>query len=176
MDWQTASRLPWGILLLFGGGLSLASAMDTTGVTRFIGEQFQALRGLPLVVMVAAIAGVVIFLTELTSNTAVTTTLMPVLAGAAVGLGVDPAYLLVPAALAASCAFMLPVATPPNAIVFGSGYVSLPQMPRGPPAQPHRHRPRLGRGACTRTVRGDDPAVNARVIDTGNRSLMVAAR
>lgn len=130
MDWQTASRLPWGILLLFGGGLSLASAMDTTGVTRFIGEQFQALRGLPLVVTVAAIAGVVIFLTELTSNTAVTTTLMPVLAGAAVGLGVDPAYLLVPAALAASCAFMLPVATPPNAIVFGSGYVSLPQMAR----------------------------------------------
>lgn len=128
MDWETARKLPWGILLLFGGGLSLASAMQANGVSALIGEQFAVLSGVPTVVIILVVAGVVIFLTELTSNTAVTTTLMPILAGAAVGLGVEPMMLLVPAAIAASCAFMLPVATPPNAIVFSSGQVSVFQM------------------------------------------------
>ena len=128
MDWGTAKKLPWGILLLFGGGLSLASAMQANGVSALIGEQFAVLAGAPTVLLILAVVVVVIFLTELTSNTAVTTTLMPILAGAAIGLGVEPMMLLVPAAIAASCAFMLPVATPPNAIVFSSGQVTIFQM------------------------------------------------
>lgn len=130
MDWETASRLPWGILILFGGGLSLAAAIQANGVDRFIGSGFETLTGVHPFLIVLATGLVVIFLTELTSNTALTNTLMPVLggAGAASVLGVDAALLLIPAALAASYAFMLPVATPPNAIVFGSGYVRLAQM------------------------------------------------
>lgn len=132
MDWETASRLPWGILILFGGGLSLAGAIQANGVDRFIGSGFTTLRGVPPFLIVLTVTLVVIFLTELTSNTAVTNTLMPVLggAGAAAALGMDAALLLVPAAVAASYAFMLPVATPLNAIVFGSGYVRLAQMVR----------------------------------------------
>jgi sodium-dependent dicarboxylate transporter 2/3/5 len=130
MDWETASRLPWGILILFGGGLSLAAAIQATGVDRFLGGGFTALAGVPPFLLVLAVALGVVFLTELTSNTAVTNTLLPVLGGAAVALGVDAAVLLIPAAIAASYAFMLPVATPPNAIVFGSGYVRLPEMVR----------------------------------------------
>jgi sodium-dependent dicarboxylate transporter 2/3/5 len=132
MDWETASRLQWGILILFGGGLSLAGAIQANGVDRFIGRGFETLSGVHPFLIVLAVTIGVIFLTEVTSNTAVTNTLMPVLggAGAAAALGVDPALLLVPAAVAASYAFMLPVATPPNAIVFGSGYVRLAQMVR----------------------------------------------
>jgi solute carrier family 13 (sodium-dependent dicarboxylate transporter), member 2/3/5 len=128
MNWQTAEKLPWGILLLFGGGLSLAGAIKTTGVDTWIGNGFQMLAGAPLIVLILAVAILVIFLTEMTSNTAVTTTMLVVLGGAAVGLGVPPEPLLIAAALAASFAFMLPVATPPNAIVFSSGYVTLAQM------------------------------------------------
>lgn len=128
MNWETARKLPWGVLLLFGGGLSLASAIKETGVDVFLGQQFGVLEGAPTLVIVLAVAAMVIFLTELTSNTAVTSALLPVLAAAAVGLGVDPLSLCVPAALAASFAFMLPVATPPNAVVFGSGRVSVRQM------------------------------------------------
>jgi len=130
MDWETTRRLPWGVLLLFGGGLSLAAAIRTNGVDHFLGAQLTVFAGLPTVVVVAIVATLVIFLTELTSNTAVTTTLLPVLAGAASGLGVEPMTLLVPAAVAASYAFMLPVATPPNAVVFGSGHVALRDMAR----------------------------------------------
>jgi sodium-dependent dicarboxylate transporter 2/3/5 len=132
MDWETAARLPWGILILFGGGLSLAGAIRATGVDRFIGRGFEALGAVPPILVVLGVALGVTFLTELTSNTAVTTTLMPVLggAGAAAALGMDPTLLLVPAAVAASYAFMLPVATPPNALVFGSGHVRLAQMVR----------------------------------------------
>lgn len=128
MDWQTAERLPWGILILFGGGLALASAVDTNGVDEFIGLAFAGLTWAPTVLVIGAVAATVIFLTELTSNTAVTAALMPVLASAAGELGIAPDTLLVPAAIAASCAFMLPVATPPNAIVFSSGQVSIAQM------------------------------------------------
>ncbi len=130
MDWATASRLPWGILLLFGGGLSLAAAIQANGVDAFIGRAFGVLEGVHPFIIIGSVAVVVVFLTELTSNTAVTNALMPVLggAGAAAALGVDAELLLIPAAVAASLAFMLPVGTPPNAIVFGSGYVRLPQM------------------------------------------------
>lgn len=130
MNWEWARRLPWGILILFGGGLSLAAAVKDYGVAELIGRQARVLDPLPGVLIVVAIATVVIFLTELTSNTATTATLLPVLAGAAPALGLPPLLLLVPATVAASCAFMMPVATPPNAIVFGSGHVTIPQMCR----------------------------------------------
>lgn len=130
MDWQTAERLPWGVLLLFGGGLSLAAGMKSTGLEVSIGEQMAGLRGLPPWAIVGIVALVVVFLTELTSNTATTAALVPVLGGAAEGMGVPAPMLMVPAAVTASFAFMLPVATPPNAIVFGTGRVSIAQMAR----------------------------------------------
>jgi sodium-dependent dicarboxylate transporter 2/3/5 len=130
LDWDTAKALPWEILILFGGGLSLAAAIAANGVDAFIAAGFSGLAGLPPWVLVLAVAAVVVLLTEITSNTAVTTTLMPVLAATAAATGAPPGMLLTAAALAASCAFMLPVATPPNAIVFASGQVSVPQMAR----------------------------------------------
>ncbi|MEZ6244022.1 MAG: DASS family sodium-coupled anion symporter [Phycisphaerales bacterium] len=131
MDWHTAERMPWGVLILFGGGLALAKAMEANRVDVFIGSAFSGAGGLPLIVLIALVAAVVIFLTELTSNTAVTSALLPVLAGVALELNIDrPLALLMPAAIAASFAFMLPVATPPNAIVFSSGRVSVAQMAR----------------------------------------------
>jgi len=130
MDWQTAVRLPWGLLILFGGGLSLAAALDGSGFSAFLGSQVGALGVLPEVLLVALVVGLMIFLTELTSNTATTATLIPVMFAVAAGLGLDPLLLVVPAGIAASCAFMLPVATPPNAIVFGSGRLTIAQMSR----------------------------------------------
>lgn len=130
LDWDTAKTLPWGILLLFGGGLSLAGAISANGVDAWLASGFSGLAGVkPLWVLVAA-ASLVIFLTELSSNTAVANTFIPILAAAAIGLGIDPMPVLFAAALAATCAFMLPVATPPNAIVFSSGLVSIGQMIR----------------------------------------------
>lgn len=130
LDWRTASKIPWGVLVLFGGGLSLARAMDQSGLADWIGSIVAALDGVPALVILAFVAGLVVFLTEMTSNVATTSMAMPVMAGAAVGLGIDPLLLMTAAALAASMAFMLPVATPPNAIVFGSGYLTIPQMSR----------------------------------------------
>jgi solute carrier family 13 (sodium-dependent dicarboxylate transporter), member 2/3/5 len=130
LGWEEAEKLPWGVLILFGGGLSLAGAIQVTGLAGWIGEALAIFAVLPFVLLVAGVAAVVIFLTELTSNTATAAAFLPIVAALAVGLGADPLALAVPAALAASCAFMLPVATPPNAIVFGSGRVSLPQMAR----------------------------------------------
>jgi len=128
MNWDRAKRLPWGILILFGGGLSLAAAVQANGVADFIGASVSAFSGVPTLVLVLIVVTMVIFMTELTSNTATTATLVPILAAIAPGLGVHPYLLIVPAAIAASCAFMMPVATPPNAIVFGSGYLTIPQM------------------------------------------------
>ena len=128
LEWQQAVKLPWGILLLFGGGLSLASAVRSTGVDRFIGSSVSSLEGLPRPVLVLAVTVLVIFLTELTSNTATTATFLPIIGAAAEGLGIEPLLLLIPMTLAASCAFMMPVATPPNAIVFGSGEITIAQM------------------------------------------------
>mgnify|MGYP006278292977 CR=1 FL=1 len=130
LDWATVSDLPWGVLLLFGGGLSLASAVERTGLATWIGGQFEALGGLPIVLLILAVTITIVLLTELTSNTATTAAFLPIMASVAVGVGQNPYLLVVPAALAASCAFMLPVATPPNAIVYGSKVLTIPQMAR----------------------------------------------
>ena len=130
LNWDWASRLPWGVLLLFGGGLSLAGAAGASGLSVWIGNGMAAWGGLPTILLLAAVITVVVFLTEVTSNTATTATLLPLLAAAAIAIGENPLLVCIPAALAASCAFMLPPATPPNAIVFGSGQVTIPQMAR----------------------------------------------
>ena len=130
MNWKTAKRMPVGILFLIGGGLGLAQSVHATGVADFIGSSAASLRGLPPLVLVLAITTAMVFLTELTSNTATAATLLPILASLAPALGLHPYELMVPATLASSCAFMMPVATPPNAIVFSSGYVSVAQMCR----------------------------------------------
>ncbi|ADB61503.1 anion transporter [Haloterrigena turkmenica DSM 5511] len=130
LDWTNAVDIPWGVILLFGGGLAIASGFGDTGLAAWIGEQLQALEGVSMILVLFAVVFMTIFLTEVTSNTATTAMLMPILAGVAVGIGVHPFGLMIAGATAASFAFMLPVATPPNAIVFGSGYISLPQMAR----------------------------------------------
>jgi sodium-dependent dicarboxylate transporter 2/3/5 len=130
LDWETAMKLPWGILVLFGGGLSLAAAIQANGVGELLAAQVAGMTGTPSLLIVLAAVTLIVFLTELTSNTATAATLIPLLAALAPGLGLDPLMLIVPAALAASCAFMLPVATPPNAIVFGSGLVGVADMSR----------------------------------------------
>lgn len=130
MEWETATKLPWGILILFGGGLSLASAVQANGVAEFIGSGAHHLAGMPSFIHILGITATVLFLTELTSNTATTAALLPVLAAVAPGFGLHPYYLIFPAAISSSCAFMMPVATPPNAIVFGSGEVTIRQMIR----------------------------------------------
>lgn len=131
LDWATAVQLPWGVLLLFGGGLALSSQFTSSGLTEWIGTQAQSLRGLAVLLLVALITTGVIFLTELTSNTATAATFLPVIGGVAMGIGQDPLLLTIPVALAATSAFMLPVATPPNAIVFGTGYVNIGSMVKG---------------------------------------------
>jgi len=132
LNWKDAEAgMPWGTLLLFGGGLSLASAVVSSGLDSWIGAQVTGLGVLPTVLLVAAIATLVLFLTEFTSNTATAATFIPILGGVAIGIDADAMTLLLPAAFAATCAFMLPIATPPNAIVFGSGVISIPQMMRG---------------------------------------------
>lgn len=130
LSWKEAENLPWGVLLLFGGGLSLAAAIQETGLAGWIGGRLEGLGTLPLPLLVGAIVVLMVFLTELTSNTATAAAFLPVVAALAVAIGSSPLTLAVPAALAASCAFMLPVATPPNAVVYGSGRIELPQMMR----------------------------------------------
>lgn len=130
LDWESARRIPWGILLLFGGGLSLAHAFDISGLAVWIGDRVALFGALPTIGLVAVVAVVFLLLTELTSNTATATMGMPLMAGVAAGVGTEPLPLMAAAALACSMAFMLPVATPPNAIVFGSGRVTIAQMVR----------------------------------------------
>ncbi len=130
LNWTWAKRAPWDVLILFGGGLSLAAAIDSTGLAAWLGGALQALGVYPAVVLVLGLVALVIYLTELTSNTATTAAFLPVVAALAGELGLTPLQLAAPAALAASCAFMLPVATPPNAIVYGSGHVSVSEMAR----------------------------------------------
>jgi sodium-dependent dicarboxylate transporter 2/3/5 len=130
MTWHDAGRLPWGVLLLFGGGLSLAAAVSSTGLAHWLGEGLAPLSALGVMVLVLAATALVIFLTELTSNLATTATFLPVMGAIAIQADVSPLLLCVPITLAASCAFMLPVATPPNAIVFASGMLTIPQMVR----------------------------------------------
>jgi solute carrier family 13 (sodium-dependent dicarboxylate transporter), member 2/3/5 len=130
LEWEDAKTLPWDVLVLFGGGLSLAAAISQTGLADWIGAEMTSLQALPTIGIVIAVTLVVIFLTELTSNTATAAAFLPILGSLAVGIGQNPLLLAIPAALAASCAFMMPVATPPNAIVYGSSFVTIPQMAR----------------------------------------------
>lgn len=128
LDWSVARDLPWGVLLLFGGGLALAGSIVATGVDVWIGEMLSGVGGMPIIFMIAIVAILILFLTEFTSNTATATMILPVLAGLAMALDVHPLALMVPAAMAANCAFMLPVGTPPNAIVFGTNKVTIGEM------------------------------------------------
>lgn len=130
LNWSTAKGIPWGVLLLFGGGLSLAAAISSSGLAAWLGTVLSVLTSFHVFTLLLSIVAMVVFLTELTSNTATTATLLPVLGGIATAAYLEPMLLIAPMALAASCAFMLPVATAPNAIVFGSGKVSIPQMAR----------------------------------------------
>lgn len=130
INWEEAVKLPWGVLLLFGGGLAIAQAFRDSGLAAWIGSQMSLLEGVSLIVLLLAIIAMVNFLTEITSNLATTAMLLPVLAPLALSIDVHPFLLMAGATIAASCAFMLPVATPPNAIVFGSGYLKIPDMVR----------------------------------------------
>ncbi|PRX53829.1 SLC13 family permease [Flagellimonas meridianipacifica] len=128
IDWKTAETIPWGILLLFGGGLALAEGFKTSGLAEWIGNQLTLFEVFPAILLVLAIIIVVNFLTEITSNVATAAMLMPVLAALAITIDVHPYFLMIATTIAASCAFMLPVATPPNAVVFGSGLLTIPKM------------------------------------------------
>jgi solute carrier family 13 (sodium-dependent dicarboxylate transporter), member 2/3/5 len=130
LDWETCSRIPWGALVLFGGGIAIATAFTTSGLSDVAAAHLAALQGLPTLLVIALICAGMIFLTELTSNTASAALVMPILAAAALATGVDPALFMLPAALAATCAFMLPVGTAPNAIAYGSGEVPAKRMLR----------------------------------------------
>lgn len=130
VTWEDTRKLPWGVLILFGGGLALAGAMTESGLTEWIGQSLAPLGTFNIALLLIAATALVIFLTELTSNLATTATFLPVMAAVAIETGQDPLLFVVPVTLAASCAFMLPVATPPNAIVFSSGAVSIPRMMR----------------------------------------------
>ena len=128
MNWETATKLPWGVLILFGGGLALASAAEVNGVPGYIGSLATGFSGWPFWAVLLAIIAIMVFMSELTSNTAQVATMLPILAALAPVLGIPAGVLLVPATVAASCAFMMPVGTPPNAIVFGTGLVRMPDM------------------------------------------------
>ncbi|HLR60890.1 MAG TPA: DASS family sodium-coupled anion symporter [Lentibacillus sp.] len=128
LDWDSAVKLPWGILLLFGGGLAIASGFTESGLSEWIGNQLTILEGVHLFIVLLVVTAMVIFLTEITSNTATANMMYPIMASLAVALGVHPYTAMVAAGVAASSAFMLPVATPPNAVVFGSGYLRIPDM------------------------------------------------
>ena len=130
LEWEDAREVPWGMLLLFGGGFALAAGFRSSGLSAWMGMQFQDLQGVSPVLVMALVCVVLTFLTELTSNTATTEMVLPILAAAGVTLGIDPRYLMIPATLSASCAFMMPVASPTQAIVFGSGYVPIRDMVR----------------------------------------------
>lgn len=128
INWESAVKLPWGILLLFGGGLALADGFKSSGLAEWIGTQITQFEHLPLFALLFVLILAVNFLTEITSNLATTAMLLPIIAPIALALNVHPFTLMVGITVAASCAFMLPVATPPNAIVFGSGYLKIPDM------------------------------------------------
>ncbi|MCB1646628.1 MAG: SLC13/DASS family transporter [Pseudomonadales bacterium] len=128
LDWETATRIPWGMLLLFGGGIAIAKAFVVTGLSEALGTALSGISDWHILLMLGTICLTITFLTEMTSNTATTTLMMPILAAAGIAAGIDPALLMVPAAMSASCAFMLPVATAPNTIVFSTGRFSTKTM------------------------------------------------
>ena len=128
ITWEDAVKLPWGIILLFGGGMALAAGFQITGLASWLGAQMSVFQGLSVLVLVFVIITLVNFFTEFTSNLATTAMLLPILAPIAISLNINPYMLMVACTIAASCAFMMPVATPPNAVVFGSGYLRIPDM------------------------------------------------
>jgi len=128
LDWKTAEQIPWGVLILFGGGLALAEGFKVTGLAEWIGQGFTLIEGISFFVLLLIIVAAVNFLTEVTSNVATASMILPILASVALKLDLHPFGLMVGATLAASCAFMLPVATPPNAVVFASGYLQIRDM------------------------------------------------
>ena len=128
LDWETAERIPWGMLILFGGGIAIASAFTSSGLSASIGDALAGIADWPPYLLILAVCLAVTFLTEATSNTATTALLMPILAATALGAGMDPRLMMVPAAMSASCAFMLPVATAPNLIMFSTGQFGIPTM------------------------------------------------
>jgi len=130
LEWRMAKEVPWGMLLLFGGGFALAEGFGASGLSTWVAGHFEALRGAPPLVIISVVCIVLTFLTELTSNTATTQMVLPILASAAVALEMDPRALMIPATLSASCAFMMPVASPTQAVVFGSGLVPIRSMMR----------------------------------------------
>ena len=130
INWKEAVKMPWGVIILFGGGMALAAGFQESGLANWIGNQFSLLKGLPILLLVFILIACVNLLTEITSNLATTAMLLPILAPMALTLDIHPYILMASATVAASCAFMLPVATPPNAIVFGSGYLKIPDMVR----------------------------------------------
>jgi sodium-dependent dicarboxylate transporter 2/3/5 len=130
LRWEAASRIPWGVLILFGGGIAIANAFMQSGLAEHVANQLEVLAALPVWVMILIISLTVTFVTEVTSNTATASLLMPLLAAASVAMKIDPYLLMIPAALSASCAFMLPVATAPNAVIYGSGRLTIKDMAR----------------------------------------------
>jgi sodium-dependent dicarboxylate transporter 2/3/5 len=130
LDYATARKAPWDIFILFGGGLSLAQAMQSSGLAAWIGNSLSFLHGMPLIVLIAGVSLLLVFMTELISNTAATAAFLPVAGSLMIGGDAPPVLLAVTVALAASCGFMLPVGTVPNALVFGTGYIPLPKMVR----------------------------------------------
>jgi sodium-dependent dicarboxylate transporter 2/3/5 len=130
LQWEDSKRIPWGILLLFGGGLAIAAGFVDTGLSAWIGEQLRVLDGVDVILTIVIATALVLFLTEITSNAATATMILPVMAALAVSLNIHPYALMVPCAMAANCAFMLPVGTPPNAIMFGTGRVTIMEMVR----------------------------------------------
>ncbi|MAW51042.1 MAG: anion transporter [Flavobacteriaceae bacterium] len=126
--WKEAVKLPWGVIILFGGGMALAKGFVDSGLSIWFGNNLTSLNGLPMILLILSIVTSVNFLTEMTSNLATTAMLLPVLAAIGLEMNIDPLILMISATMAASCAFMLPVATPPNAIVFGAGYLRIPDM------------------------------------------------
>lgn len=128
LDWNTAKEIPWGMLLLFAGGIAIAKGFSASGLSIMLGDWLSSLANLPMIAMVLTICLVVTYVTEITSNTATATLLMPILAIVGTSTGVDPAIFMIPAAMAASCAFMLPVATAPNAIAYGTGEIAIKDM------------------------------------------------
>jgi sodium-dependent dicarboxylate transporter 2/3/5 len=130
ISWEQASNIPWGVLLLFAGGITLAKGFVSSGLSGQVGELLAGLALVPTLIAIGAVALLVTALTEATSNTATTALLMPILAAASMAADIDPLILMVPAAMSASCAFMLPVATAPNAVVFGTGQIDIRTMVR----------------------------------------------
>ncbi len=130
LDWQTAERIPWAIVLLYGGGLSMAAAMESTGLAIWLGEALQGLRGLDLLLILSVLLFVTLLATELMSNVATLTAMLPIVAALAAALGINPLLLVFPVSIAASLGFMLPIATAPNAIAYATGYVELKRMLR----------------------------------------------